>query len=124
MATLGSFYKEQIEWARSEPWYPELIVKVDRTTCIGAQVDVVTSSTVITVRNLLEQKCDLPSTAVSLILDMAEYWTHSFIVYDGECPGSSAGPISRFDFPIRANGQGLGCIRKVVYTTKSHHWCK
>ena len=68
------------------------------------------------VRWILRKVLRLPSEVACLILDLSEYWAHSFILRNGKIVAKwlHEGYIS-----VKLNSKGPGSVRRMVFTTKS-----
>ena len=122
-ANHGPLYREQAEWASSEPWYSNLTLIDYEFAPTGKQIEVIPPSTIFEVRKMLEKKVKVSSEVVGLILDMAEYWSHSFIVCDDKITVSNRDENRKY-VTICIDGKGPACVRKIVFTTKSYDTSK
>ena len=122
LSNIGLLYTEQVQWASSEPWYSDLtLTDCDYSIPTGSQVEVASPSITFQVRNMLEEKFGNRSAVVNLILDTTEYWSHSFIARDDKVVYNIDHADSGKEYvKIEVNGQRSPCVRKIVFTTKSH----
>ena len=115
-----TLYREQAQWASCEPWYTHLTLKdYDYSAPSGRQIEDVPALTIVEVRKMIEKRFGFPSKVVDLILDMAEYWSHSFIVHDDQ-EIHNDGLFDEEYLRINVNTARLSFrgIKKVALTTK------
>ena len=122
LSNIGTLYSEQVQWALSEPWYPDLLLReYNYSAPSGRQVEEIPPSMITQVRKMFENQFRAPSAGVDMILDLAEFWSHSFIVRNDSVTYSGAYLTGKEYLRINANGKGPShrCFRKIVFTIKS-----
>ena len=115
-----TLYREQAQWASCEPWYTHLTLKdYDYSAPSGKQIVEVLASAIVEVRKIIEKRFRVPSKVVDVILDMAEYWSHSFIVLnDQEIHNDSLFDKEHLRINVNTARLSFRGIKKVALTTK------
>lgn len=131
LETLGPLYDEQAEWAKDTPWYPQLMLKsFDYSSPSGERVDRVSAHAVLEVRWMFHHILQLPSEITGRILELSEYWSHSFTLrkdYVEVGSGDLFSPFRNFDgqdhdvayLSVKLDSIAPTSLRKIVFTTKS-----
>ena len=107
-----TLYREAAQWASCEPWYTHLTLKdYDYSAHSGEQV--------VEVRKMIEKRFGVPSKVVNLILDMAEYWSHSFLVRSDQTIHNDGFSDEEY-LRVNVNTAGLSFrgVEKVALTIK------
>ena len=119
LMALGPLYDEQVEWAKEMPWYSQLMLKsFNYSTLLGEQVDIFPAHAVLEVCWMLHQILQVPLDVVHRILDLSEYWIHSYVAREDHVEVGVWSDIVYLSAILNSKTQGS--LRKIVFTTKSH----
>jgi ankyrin repeat protein len=122
-ALIGKLQVEELDWAKSEPWYPRIAKVYDLAKTRRQEISIQPStSEVYQVYSILRTSLGLPKEVSALILDLAGFWVKTTakrqelveVTEDSEDVAYIAvtvgGPVRRITFCTKSHDQGMAGI--------------